>query len=168
MPPSVGSPICWFHKLSYANRKSYCIFKYLAYQHSIIVRQHRQARALFARAFCRCNEFRERAQSFVYRGEVSRIQFTKHGAQGRPNRRQGHAFFPTTVGRLPAKRKPLQFAITAYSNSSSQTRNNRRADKAFERLVFLRPSIHETPRTDIFDSIHLPPPLLTVPRFFIV
>ena len=31
--------------------KSYCIFKYLAYQHSIIVRQHRQARALFARVF---------------------------------------------------------------------------------------------------------------------
>ena len=26
-------------------------FKYLAYQHSIIVRQHRQARALFARVF---------------------------------------------------------------------------------------------------------------------
>jgi hypothetical protein len=69
---------------------------------------------------------------------------------------------------LPAKRKPLQFAITAHSNSSSQTRNNRRADKAFEILAFLRPSIHETPRTDIFDSIHLPPPLLTVPRLFIV
>ena len=71
----------------------------------------------------------------------------EHGAQGRPNRRQRHAFFPTTVGRLPAKCKPLQFAFTAHSNSSSQTRNNRRADKAFERLVFLRPPIHETPRT---------------------
>ncbi len=57
-------------------------------------------------------------------------------------------FFPTTVGRLPAKRKPLHFAITAHSNSSLQTRNNRRADKAFERLAFLRPLIHEIPRTD--------------------
>jgi hypothetical protein len=79
----------------------------------------------------------------------------------RPAQPQARArLFSNYRWRLPAKRKPLQFAITAYSNSSSQTRNNRRADKAFERLVFLRPSIHETPRTDIFDSIHLPPPLL--------
>ena len=43
--------ICKFHKLLLCESKSNSIIKYLAYQRSIIARQHRQALALFARVF---------------------------------------------------------------------------------------------------------------------
>lgn len=59
---------CEILPLNYANIESYGFF----------LTQSR------ARRFCRCDEFREPGQSFVYRGEVSRTRFTN------PERRPDH------------------------------------------------------------------------------
>ncbi|CCV06872.1 hypothetical protein MESS2_410035 [Mesorhizobium metallidurans STM 2683] len=57
-------------------------FQLLANTSSIIYLMRLKVRTLSFAPKCRCDEFREPAQSFVYRGEVSRTRFT--------NREPGH------------------------------------------------------------------------------
>jgi hypothetical protein len=68
----------------------------------------------------------------VYRGEVPRIQFTKHGPQGRPNSRQGHAFFqlpladcPRSVNRSSSRSPHIPTPVRKLGTIAALTRHSK-------------------------------------------
>jgi hypothetical protein len=130
--------------------------------------QHRQARAFLARDFgCRCARFREPGPSIVNSHPVSRTEFADSEPQ--PPLR---AVFPGVSSREASDTfasifGPDQFANSAHFKASTQTWSQHAHDNPSERHDAARGPFHETRRTDI-GNIHLPPPLLTPPRFFIV